>query len=102
MFWLSPARTFSFDPATGYTGLVTGKPVAVVYSARRGVRKRSSERDGFAKRLYGFTARLYPAFRDIQSILVEPTLASPADVAKAEAAAVERRSIHRRKILTRH
>ena len=25
-----PGQTFSFDPATGYTGLVTGKPVAVV------------------------------------------------------------------------
>ena len=27
-----PGQTFAFDPATGYSGLVTGKPVAVVYA----------------------------------------------------------------------
>lgn len=84
-----PGQTFSFDPATGYTGLVTGKPVAVVY-ARGGAygsdqAKGMDLQKGYMDLLLGFIG-----FRDIQSILVEPTLASPADVAKAEAAAVER------------
>lgn len=83
-----PGQTFSFDPATGYSGLVTGKPVAVVY-ARGGAygsdqAKGMDLQKGYMDLLLGFIG-----FRDIQSILVEPTLASPADVAKAEAAAVE-------------
>ena len=84
-----PGQTFSFDPATGYTGLVTGKPVAVIY-ARGGAygsdqAKGMDLQKGYMDLLLGFIG-----FRDIQSIMVEPTLASPADVAKAEAAAIER------------
>jgi FMN-dependent NADH-azoreductase len=83
-----PGQTFSFDPATGYSGLVTGKPAAVIY-ARGGAygsdaAKSMDLQKGYMDLLLGFIG-----FKHIQSILVEPTLASPADVAKAEAAAVQ-------------
>ena len=82
-----PGQTFSFDPATGYSGLVTGKPVAVVY-ARGGAygTDASKEMDlqkGYMDLLLGFIG-----FTDIRSIMVEPTLAAPEDVAKTEAAAI--------------
>jgi FMN-dependent NADH-azoreductase len=82
-----PGQTFSFDPATGYRGLVSGKPVAVVY-ARGGAygsdaAKGMDLQRGYMELLLGFIG-----FQDIKSILVEPTLAAPVDVAKTEAAAI--------------
>lgn len=83
-----PGLTFSFDPAKGYSGLVTGKPVAVIY-ARGGAygseqAKGLDLQKGYMDLLLGFIG-----FTEVHSILVEPTLASPADVAKAETAAIE-------------
>ncbi|QDS91699.1 FMN-dependent NADH-azoreductase [Roseimaritima multifibrata] len=84
-----PGQTFSFDPATGYSGLVTGKPVAVVYA--RGGAYGSDEakgmdlQKGYMDLLLGFIG-----FTDVHSIMVEPTLAAADDVAKTEAAAIER------------
>lgn len=83
-----PGQTFSFDPESGYSGLVTGKPIAVVYA--RGGAYGSDDAKGmdFQKRymemLLGFIG-----FTDIQSIVIEPTLAAPDDVAATEAAAIE-------------
>lgn len=82
-----PGQTFSFDPATGYSGLVTGKPVAVVY-ARGGAygsdaAKGMDLQKGYMDLLLGFIG-----FTNVQSIMVEPTLASPQAVAETEAAAV--------------
>lgn len=83
-----PGQTFSFDPATGYSGLVTGKPAVVVY-ARGGAygsdaAKGMDLQKGYMDLLLGFIG-----FNNIQSIIVEPTLASPADVAKVQEAAVQ-------------
>ena len=84
-----PGQTFSFDPATGYSGLVTGKPVTVIYS--RGGAYGSDEakgmdlQAGYMNLLLGFIG-----FTEIHSVYVEPTLAAPEDVAKTEAAATER------------
>ncbi|QDS88612.1 FMN-dependent NADH-azoreductase [Rosistilla ulvae] len=83
-----PGQTFSFSPETGYSGLVTGKPVAVVYA--RGGAYGSDQTKGmdfqmtYMQLLLGFIG-----FTEIQSVVVEPTLASAEDVAKTEAAAVE-------------
>ncbi|MBB3205703.1 FMN-dependent NADH-azoreductase [Rhodopirellula rubra] len=83
-----PGQTFSFDPESGYSGLVTGKPIALVYA--RGGAYGSDDAKGmdFQKRymemLLGFIG-----FTDIQSIVIEPTLAAPDDVAATEAAAIE-------------
>lgn len=83
-----PGQTFSFSPETGYSGLVTGKPIAVVYA--RGGAYGSAEakgmdlQKGYMDLLLGFIG-----FTDVHSILVEPTLAAPDDVSKTEAAAAE-------------
>jgi len=84
---VQPGQTFSFDPATGYSGLVAGKPVAVIY-ARGGAygsdaAKEMDLQKGYMDLLLGFIG-----FKDIRSIMVEPTLAAPADAAKTEAAAI--------------
>ncbi|MEM6363415.1 MAG: NAD(P)H-dependent oxidoreductase [Planctomycetota bacterium] len=75
-----PGQTFSFDPASGYSGLVTGKP-AVVISARGG----SYEGDASAmdhQKTYVEQMLGFFGFVDIHHILVNPTLASPDDVAE--------------------
>ena len=83
-----PGQTFQFDPATGYSGLVTGKPMAVVYA--RGGAYGSDEAQGldmqksYMELLLGFIG-----FTEIQSILVEPTMGAPEDVTQTEAAAAE-------------
>jgi FMN-dependent NADH-azoreductase len=82
-----PGQTFSFNPASGYSGLVTGKPVAVVY-ARGGAygsdaAKGMDLQKGYMDLLLGFIG-----FTEVHSIMVEPTLAGPEDVAKTEAAAI--------------
>ncbi len=84
-----PGQTFTFSPETGYSGLVTGKPIAVVY-ARGGAYGSAEGRGmdlqrGYMELLLGFIG-----FTDVQSILVEPTLSNPDDVAKTESAAIER------------
>jgi FMN-dependent NADH-azoreductase len=83
-----PGQTFSFDPATGYSGLVTGKPVTVIY-ARGGAygseqAKGMDLQKGYMDLLLGFIG-----FTDVNSILVEPTLGIPEDVAAMEAKAIE-------------
>jgi FMN-dependent NADH-azoreductase len=82
-----PGQTFSFDPAKGYSGLVTGKPIAVVY-ARGGAygseaAKGLDLQKGYMDLLLGFIG-----FTNVQSIMVEPTLAAPQAVAATEASAV--------------
>jgi FMN-dependent NADH-azoreductase len=79
-----PGQTFSFDPATGYSGLVTGKPITVIY-ARGGAygsddAKGMDLQKGYMDLLLGFIG-----FTDVKSIMVEPTLGAPDDVAAIEA-----------------
>lgn len=84
-----PALAFSFSPDTGYRGLVTGKPVAVIYT--RGGEYSSSEQAGrmdfqkpYLEALLGFVG-----FEDVQSVVVEPTLGVPEDVDKVKSVAAE-------------
>ena len=81
---LQPGYTFSFSPDEGYKGLVTGKPVTVVY-ARGGAYQSGSETEGldfqkkYMKLVLGFIG-----FTDIKSIVAEPMLmATPDDKQKA-------------------
>lgn len=74
-----PGQTFSFSPDSGYSGLVTGKPVAVVY-ARGGAygseqAKGMDLQKGYMDLLLGFIG-----FTEVHSILVEPTLAAAEEV----------------------
>ncbi len=82
-----PGQTFSFSPDTGYTGLVTGKPIVVTYA--RGGAYSSDEAQGmdfqksYTELLLGFIG-----FTDVESIVIEPTLGVPDDVAAVEQAAI--------------
>jgi FMN-dependent NADH-azoreductase len=73
---VQPGHTFSFTPEEGYKGLVTGKPVVVVY-ARGGSyepltpMERLDHQKGYMETVLGFIG-----FTDIRSIVVEPTISS--------------------------
>ena len=71
---VQPGYTFSFSPEEGYSGLVTGKPVAAVYS-RAGAYGPGSGMEGYdLQRKYLETALGFIGFSDIQSIIIEETL----------------------------
>lgn len=83
-----PGLTFSFSPETGYQGLVTGKPVVVVY-ARGG--EYPAGTPGEAMDLQSAYMKLwlgFIGFTEIHSILVEPTLAPPEVVSARKEAAI--------------
>lgn len=82
-----PGQTFSFDPSTGYSGLVTGKPAAVIYArggAYGGEASGMDHQKPYVEQILGFFG-----FTDIHPIVIEPTLAAPDDVAATENAAIE-------------
>lgn len=83
-----PGQTFSFDPDSGYSGLVTGKPAAVIYArggAYGGDNSGMDHQQPYVEQMLGFFG-----FTDIHSIVIEPTLASPDDVAKTVASAIDK------------
>ncbi|XZE19523.1 FMN-dependent NADH-azoreductase [Pirellulaceae bacterium SH449] len=71
-----PGLTFSFDPSTGYSGLVTGKPVAVVYAQGGSYGTEAMTALDFQTRylnlLLGFIG-----FKEITSIVVDNTMGAP-------------------------
>jgi FMN-dependent NADH-azoreductase len=81
-----PGQTFSFEPATGYRGLVTGKPAAVVY-ARGGAYGGEASGMDHQKPYVEQMLRFF-GFTEIHAIVIEPTLAAPIDVASTEASAI--------------
>lgn len=81
---VQPTLTFSFDPATGYDGLVKGKPVLLILS-RGGDYPPGSPADfqlPYLKFIFQFIG-----FTDIRTLLIEPTLAGGPEVAAAKLAA---------------
>jgi FMN-dependent NADH-azoreductase len=84
---VQPGLTFSFTPGEGYRGLVTGKPLVIVY-ARGGAYGRGSGAEGldqqsaYLRQIFGFIG-----FTDIREIFVEPTLATATSGDEAVAAA---------------
>jgi FMN-dependent NADH-azoreductase len=84
-----PGLSFSYSPEEGYRGLVTGKPVAVVY-ARGGEYSSSAGAQAMDFQKPYLEALLkFLGFTTIETVLVEPTLAAPAEAAGAEERAVE-------------
>jgi FMN-dependent NADH-azoreductase len=82
-----PGLTFSFSPATGYQGLVTGKPAVVVY-ARGGAYPPGSGIEAMdLQKPYVEMWLRFIGFTDVRAIVVEPTLAGPeqSNPAKAQA-----------------
>lgn len=83
-----PGYTFSFSPSEGYKGLVTGKPVCVVY-ARGGDYAKGAPSEGYDQQTrYLEQALGFIGFAGIQSIAVEPTLAGAEIFGAREAAAL--------------
>jgi len=76
---IQPGLTFNFSPETGYQGLVTGKPVTVIYA--RGGEYSSTEtiamdfQKTYMEMILGFIG-----FQDIKTIMVEPTLTDPESI----------------------
>jgi FMN-dependent NADH-azoreductase len=93
-----PGLSFNFSPETGYSGLVTGKPAAVIY-ARGGEYSSSEAAAGmdFQKRYLDLWLG-FIGFTDITSILVEPTLSDPSDLEKALNHALEQATGAARKL----
>ncbi len=81
---VQPGYTFSFSANEGYKGLVTGKPLLVVY-ARGGEYSAGSQAETFdlqkkyTELIFGFIG-----FRDIRSVIVEPTLQGGPDLAETK------------------
>jgi len=87
-----PGLTFSFDPETGFFGLVTGKPVTAIYS--RGGEYSNPEAIGMDfQKPYLEMALGFIGFREINSVLIEPTLADPESVNNAINAAKEKATV---------
>lgn len=82
-----PGLSFSFSPETGYKGLVSGKPITLVY-ARGGDYSHDpqAQKLDFQKPYIEAWLR-FIGFTDIKSVIVEPTLSLPDTVEKAKVSA---------------
>jgi FMN-dependent NADH-azoreductase len=80
---VQPGYTFSYSEDTGYQGLVIGKPMLVVY-ARGGEYPAGTEAEAFdlqkkyVELIFGFMG-----FKNVRSVVIEPTLMAGPDVAEA-------------------
>lgn len=80
---VQPSYTFSFSPSEGYKGLVTGKPITLIY-ARGGAYGTGTGAEKLDLQTgYMDTILKFIGFTDIQSIIIEPTLASPEQKSEA-------------------
>ncbi len=76
---IQPGYTFGFSPEKGYYGLVTGKPLVVVY-ARGGEYPEGTPYESFdLQKRYVELAFHHMGFTDIRSIVLEPTLRGTAE-----------------------
>ena len=86
---VQPGYTFSFSPEEGYKGLVTDKPIAVIY-ARGGAYGPGTGAESYdLQKAYIEHILGFIGFKDVQTLLVEPTLVSPEDSKKTMEAARE-------------
>lgn len=74
---VQPSYTFSFSPSEGYKGLVTNKPVVVIYSRGGSYSPGSGAEALDFQQKYMETILKFIGFTTIHSILIEPTLSSP-------------------------
>lgn len=80
---VQPGYTFSYSPEKGYEGLVAGKPLFAVY-ARGGEYSSSGEAQALdMQRKYIELILGFIGFKDVRSVVVEPTLQGGPDVVKA-------------------
>jgi len=89
---VQPGHTFSYSPEEGYSGLVTGKPICVVY-ARGGEYPAGTDYEAFdLQKKYIETIFGFMGFTDIKSIIIEPTLQGGPEVAKTNRDAAGRQA----------
>jgi FMN-dependent NADH-azoreductase len=88
---VQPGYTFSYSEDKGYEGLVVGKPLLVVY-ARGGEYPAGSEAEAFdMQSKYAALILGFIGFKDVRSVVVEPTLQGGPDAAKTRVSeAIER------------
>jgi FMN-dependent NADH-azoreductase len=71
---IQPGYTFSYSPDSGYTGLVTGRPAAIVY-ARGGAYVPGTPAEALdLQKRYLETILGFIGFTDLHAIIIEPTL----------------------------
>ena len=81
---VQPGYTFSYSPDKGYAGLVVGKPLLVVH-ARGGEYTVGSGTEAFDMQTkYVKLIFEFMGFKDICSIVIEPTLQAGPDVAESK------------------
>jgi FMN-dependent NADH-azoreductase len=86
---VQPGYTFSFSPEEGYKGLVTDKPIAIIY-ARGGAYGSGTGSESYdLQKAYIEHILGFIGFKDFQTLLVEPTLVSPENKKKIMEAARE-------------
>jgi len=84
---VQPTLTFSFSPAEGYKGLVTGKPVLMIL-ARGGAYGPGTGAEAYdLQKPYLEMILRFIGFTEIDTILVEPTLQGGPEAAAAKLAA---------------
>ncbi len=83
-----PGQLFKHSPETGYVGLVTGKPMVVIY-ARGGAYGSDQSKGMDFQSSYMQLWLGFIGFTDIQSIKIEPTMAGAEAVEATEKAAIE-------------
>jgi FMN-dependent NADH-azoreductase len=80
---VQPSYTFSFSPTEGYKGLVTGKPVTLIYS-RGGAYSLGTGGEALdLQKPYMEAILKFMGFDNLQSVVIEPTLAAPEAKEKA-------------------
>jgi FMN-dependent NADH-azoreductase len=80
---VQPGYTFKFSPQSGYEGLITGKKIVVIY-ARGGAYGPGSGAEGYdLQKSYMESFLHFIGFKDIQSIIIEPTMAGKESKEKA-------------------
>jgi len=87
-----PGLAFNVTPEGGYIGLVTGKPVVVVYSSGGGYRPGSGAEAYDLQKPYLKTWFQFIGFKDIQEIVVDGTLGDPAKAKQTEASCLKEAS----------
>jgi FMN-dependent NADH-azoreductase len=74
---VQPSYTFSYSSSEGYKGLVTGKPVILIYSRGGGYGPGTGGESLDLQKTYMESVLKFIGFTDIKSIIIEPTLTTP-------------------------
>lgn len=90
---VQPGYTFSFSPAAGYSGLVTGKPAFVAYASGGAYEPGTAGEDFDFQRKYMDAILGFIGFERIHSIVVEPTLEEGHEIAMQKREAAIRRAV---------